>query len=559
MQAKRMGCWTRRAFVRRSASAIIVATLPELRYKPSDGRRVSWPALAPHVGLYDPRVKALALSVVDAARSAGARYADVRITATTERTYMGGAPGESIVLGLSARALVNGYWGWAARADLTTDAGPWVARKAVQLAKANAVKGPPRTVDLGTVPVVQDGVWTTPIEIDPFDVPVPEVLDWLCGAAAHIVNIGRARGDANTQAAYGWGVDVRFERQERVFASSEGSYVTQTIYVTRPQMAIGMYRAVPNIPLEINEGRGGAQAGWEYLSRIPLDTLVRQTMDEVDASLATRRPQRPLEIGQYDLVLPARVMAQLVNGTFGNATELDRALGYEANAGGTSYLGPDPFAYLGTAVAAPIVTVRATRSAPRALATVHWDEEGVVPEDFCLVRDGLLVDYQTTREQASWLAPYYQHQQLPVRSHGCAAAPDALALPMQHHPNLILQPGTVEYSFEDLIAGLDHGLVVNTMELDMDFQASSGIGLLREATEVRRGKRVAERYGQMAVRLSAPMFWKQVKTLGGPKSLQWTDGGQSIKGEPGQSTECSLAAVPALVAQQAIVDPQRAV
>ena len=92
-------------------------------------------------------------------------------------------------------------------------------------------------------------------------------------------------------------------------------------------------------------------------------------------------------------------------------------------------------------VAAPAVTVTANRTEPGGCATVQWDDEGVVPEEFTLVKDGVLTDFHTMRESASWLKDYYGQQQRPVRSHGCAAAPTALHAPLTHPPNLALAPG----------------------------------------------------------------------------------------------------------------------
>lgn len=552
--------WTRRKFLEANVGTAVAVAVPRVwRGHAYERAEVAGTSSIGPTRLRDPRIKAFVLRTLDAARTGGAHYADVRLTSTTVRQFNGGAPGESISLGLSARALVDGYWGWAARPDVTEDAGPWVGQEAVRLAKANAATGVPRTVELGTIPVVPDGTWATPLEIDPFSVPVAEVIDWFTGVAARGCNIGVARGYPDTRMGYGNRVGVEFEQQERVFASTDGSYLTQTVYVTRPVLEIGWYRGVQNIPIPINGGRGAGQAGWEYLTRAPIDDLIRQTMDRVDAALATRRPVKPFEVGQYDLILPARVMGQLLNQTLGYATELDRALGYEANAGGTSYLGPDPLAQLGTTVASPLVTVTADRSAPKALATVQWDEEGVVPEDFTLVKDGVLLDYQTTREQAAWLAPWYAKHGKPVRSHGCAAAPDALDLAMQHQPNLVLQPAKTDDTLEDLVAGLDHGVLVDGLYLSMDFQHVSGLGLITGATEVRRGKRVATLEGRMAILFNARDLWKHVHALGGRKSQQWMDSGQSLKGEPQQATEYSLAAVPAVVVQQAVVDPLRTV
>jgi TldD protein len=245
-----------------------------------------------------------------------------------------------------------------------------------------------------------------------------------------------------------------------------------------------------------------------------------------------------------------------VSETLGPATELDRALGYEANAGGTSYLGPHPLNLLGTTVASSLVTLTADRSTPLGLATIGWDDEGVAPTAFPLIQKGVLVDYQTTREQATWLSAWYEKRGVPIRSHGCAMSPGALSVAMQHTPNLILQPGAADADVDDLIADLEHGLLVEGLQAKMDFQCNNGLGILAGVTEIRHGKRVSRVRGAGLLFRSSE-FWKNVQGLGGGNAMKWVSGFGSGKGEPRQGTPYSIAAVPALVKQLAIIDPMR--
>ena len=542
----------RRAFLGTSTGAALTLALPHRR-----NRRLPpshWLATPPGAPtLRDPRVKALALTALDAAKTAGARYADVRLTYTTVRGFRGNKPNEYITLGLSVRALVDGYWGWAATPVVAEAEAPRVGREAARLAQTNSASSQPRHVEWGTIPVVSDGTWSTSIRIDPFEIAIDELIDWQNGLSQYIFDLGVYRGSPGTE--MGSTVGVRMTKQERVFSSTEGSYLSQTVYITAPTIQFKYYGAGGEIHLP------QAQVGWEYVADLPVHDLIRQEMDRIDAF--RKRPPlpiKPLDVGRYDIVCAAGPMASLLTETFGAATQVDRALGYEANAGGTSYLGPDPLRYLGTRVAAPLVTVTADRSMPKALATIHWDDDGVMPEDFTLIKDGVLVDYQTTREQAAWLAPWYQQRGTPIRSHGCAATPDALSYTMQHTPNLTLQPGRAELGLEDLIASMEYGLLIGDLNVDMDFQHLNGLGEKPPNAppwiEVRHGKRVAGVVGG-ALLFRSPELWKNLMALGGPKSQRWFDAGVSEKGEPSQSTEYSVAAVPALIKQVAVIDPTR--
>jgi TldD protein len=249
-------------------------------------------------------------------------------------------------------------------------------------------------------------------------------------------------------------------------------------------------------------------------------------------------------------------MASLLSETFGTATEVDRAVGYEANADGTSYLGPILTEVLGTPVAAPLVTVTANRSAPAQLATARWDDEGVEPNDFTLVQAGQLIDYQTTRESAAWLAPWYHQQQRSVRSHGCANAPSALELTMEHTPNLVLNPTSRGETWTELLSTLDHGIALHGLGALMDQQHLNGLAISGKVFEIKRGRRTA-RLSDAAFLFRSPEFWKSITALGGPASTQWFCNGSSTKGEPQQATAFSVNAVPAIVKNIATIDLKR--
>jgi TldD protein len=517
------------------------------------------------VTLRDPRIKALVGRALDAARSAGAQYADVRVTVIRARTYAKSTMSNREDLGLGVRALVNGAWGFASSSYVADDEASRLGRLAAANAKSIATSIPFQPVELGNIPVVSDGEWTTPIRIDPFDVAEGEILDWLHGLQSYAQGYGQSIGRV-LDAIYVTPIPpLHFVKQERVVGSTEGSYFAQTLYRTSANLNLMIYTVQGDrkgqAHLTSLLGSGDFGAGWESIYDITarIRDSIPQRIAEFDADQAL--PVKPLDVGRYDVLFGAVAMANILSGTLGPATQLDVALGYEANATGTSYLGPDPHAVLGTAVAAPAITVSASRSMPRGLATVQWDDEGVVPADFPLVQHGTLVDYQTTREQAAWLAPWYRQQGQSVQSRGCSWAPSAQELPMQHIPNLTLQPGVAKNDFETLLAGMTNGLAVVDMNANTDFQCLNGLGLSSTAYEVKGGKRVARLMGGhsgIGVLFRSPEFWKNVLALGGPESAEFVGLiGRSQKGEPAQSTDYSVSVVPAVVKQLAVIDPTK--
>jgi TldD protein len=261
-------------------------------------------------------------------------------------------------------------------------------------------------------------------------------------------------------------------------------------------------------------------------------------------------------------------MAALLDATLGLATQLDRALGYEANASGTSYVN-DPLAMLGTfQIASPLVTVTANRSAPAQLATVHWDAEGVVPEDVTLIQHGVVVDFQTTREQARWLAPYYQRAGKPIRSHGYAGVENALMTPLQMMPNLALVPGTDATQLEDLIASVPDGLVITGGTVTTDFQGRTGIIYPGKMHAIKNG-RLGNVIVNGAVQFDSLDLWKKITAVGGASAMATVGhestafiyggtGNGTPKGEPAQSTPYTVQAPAALIQGQAIIDTSRA-
>jgi TldD protein len=294
--------------------------------------------------------------------------------------------------------------------------------------------------------------------------------------------------------------------------------------------------------------------GFEIFADAKLLDQLPRMIDEADADAVV--PVRPLEVGQYDVVCDAATVANLLDETFGRATELDRALGYEANAGGTSYLGPDPMTWLGQPVASPLMTITADRTHPTGVATVKWDDDGVAAEEFPLVQGGQLVDYQTTREHAPHLSAWYGTRHQVVRSHGCAASQDAQSVTLSMIPNLTIAPNASGPAFLDMVAGLPKGVAIAGAYANADFQAKNGMLWRGTFYDVKNGKRVAKLTNNAGVLFSTLELWKHVTALGGPASAA-SMAMSEYKGEPGQTTTHTINSVAVAFKQQAVVDLRR--
>ncbi len=529
---------SRRDLLKVGAGAAALAAIPrQLR-----AQLGSKPEAVPPI--QDPRLKALALRALEAARAAGASYSDVRLSHTRTRSFapsitsVGDA--ESMVVG--ARALVNGYWGFASSPVWGPDEMARLGREAVHQAKVNAL-GPGRSAELAPVPVVVDQHWVMPVEIDPFEMSPFEIVDYLASLTLFVLR----HPDFGVT-----GNGCRFDVQDKAYASSDGSYLTQRLYRASGSFVVRLERKGKPTMSGALDRLTPAGLGWELYKGQPLRQYIEELMAQLEED--AKLPVEPVEVGRYDTACDARSVARLLDNTIGSATQLDRALGYEANAGGTSYLS-DPFAMLGSYEAgAPAMTVTANRSEKGGAATAKWDDEGVAPDEFQLVKGGVLADFQTTREGAGWLGALYRKRGSPVRSHGCATAPSALEAPLTHTPNIALAPGSAKLDFDAAVAGLTKGIAVREMGVDMDFQGSSGLGTGR-VYRVNNGKRVARLNGAGFL-FRATDLWKSLAAVGGAGSLR-RFGHAASKGEPAQVTYHSVTAPPAVFKELTLIDVMR--
>jgi len=547
-----MSRFSRRQFLKNSSTVMAAAALPRQLVR-RDAFLDSQTLFERAPLAASSELRALVMTALDAARSTGAAYADVQVRTTRSEIWSLLSGGEYLFpprrmtdVGIGIRALVNGCWGFAGLDGVPTseDAGR-LGRTATAQAKIGA-RGKPNTIDLAALPGVANGAWVMPIDIDPFTVSAEEKAD-----------VFGSLQDFIAQQQYGVGAlgNFSFLKDERTFASSEGAYTTQTIYATQGDMAIG-------VPADwLTEGKGmrwadflsTSGAGWEYILQSPLQD---RAMELIEEAMRMRRAKR-VDVGRYDVVFDAYAMASIVDVTLGTATELDRALGYTANTVGTSYL-QDPLAMLGAfQVGSPLVTVTTNRSMPGGAATVKWDDEGVEPTDTPLVKDGVLVDFQTTRETASWIAPYYVKSGRPIRSNGCAGIHAATNPVTTLPPNFVLAPSAQDVGFDDLVKDTKRGLAVLGGGSWTDHQALNGAGHGEVVYEITNGK-LGQCVRGVEYLYRSPEFWKGLVAIGGKTTARARgfDRGRNYVHHP---TWHTVSAVPAKVKGIAVVDEMRGV
>ncbi len=181
------------------------------------------------------------------------------------------------------------------------------------------------------------------------------------------------------------------------------------------------------------------------------------------------------------------------------------------------------------------MNVQGDRTQRGALATVGWDDEGVPADSWPIVKDGILVDYQTTREQASWIAELTGI----TRSHGCSFAASWNAVQFQRMPNISLLPGEDDYVLDDLVAATERGILIKgrgSYSIDQqryNFQFGGQVFY-----EIRDGK-IVRMLRDVAYQGRTPEFWNSLDMLGGPGSYQLGGTFFDGKGQPSQSNAVS--------------------
>jgi TldD protein len=535
----------RRAFLKGTAAAAAATALTSGPAGALVTPTIIVPTMAP--GEAEPRD--LALRAVDAARAAGAEYADVRVAqyrsqnvSTRERRVQGLSDSETF--GVGVRALVNGAWGFAATAELTPDAVAAVARQAVAQAKANraAVKRP---VSLAPAGPAQKGEWRSPIKVDPFSVPLADKVALLLAANEAALKVRGARFATS---------GMNFLREDKTFANTDGAQTYQVLYRASPNMSITAVSA-DNSDFQSRNSTDVAPRGlgYEYVTDSDFVGNAPKWAEEAVQKLSAK----PVDVGRYDLVLHPTHLWLTVHESVAHPTELDRALGFEANYAGTSFVAP-PEAVLGKLKYGPaMMNVQADRDQVGSLAACGWDDEGVKPETYMIIKDGTFVDYQTTREQAPYLDWWYKQQKQATRSHGNSYAQTWADVQFQRMPNVSLMPGTRDLVWEDLIAATDRGIaIVGSGSFSIDQQRYNAQFAGQLFYEIRGGK-IVGMLKDVAYQIRTPEFWNSLDMVGGRRSY-WLGGTNGDgKGQPAQSNAVSHGCVPTRHRQVNVINTGR--
>ena len=486
----------------------------------------------------DVRIKKqLADVALNAAKAKGATYADVRIgrylnqfVATREKRVQGIANTESY--GIGVRVIANGCWGFAATNKMTTDDIAKAAEQAVAVAKANAkIQGEP--VQLASQKGFGEVSWKAPIEINAFEVPVKEKVDLL-------LNVN----DVALQNGASFVNSVIFAvNEQKYFASTDGSYIDQDIHriyptfgVTKIDKASGKFQTRSSFSSPMG-------MGYEYLNARPEDKIAGvvplykdryDMLEDVKAaakSTTEKLTAKSVEPGKYDLVLDPSHLWLTIHESVGHPTELDRVLGYEANYAGTSFLTLDKLKSKNFKFGSDQVNIVADKTQKGSLGAVGYDDEGVKCGKWDLIKDGILVNYQTIRDQAHILGL--------SASQGCCYSQGWDDVQFQRMPNVSLQPGKGKLSVDEMIKNVEKGIYIlgnGSYSIDQqryNFQFGGQLFY-----EIKNGK-IAGMLNDVAYQANTQEFWNSCTQVCDERDYRLGGSFNDGKGQPSQSSAVS--------------------
>ncbi len=474
----------------------------------------------------DAAEKDLVLLALDAVKSAGASYADVRMThgntesiGTRERQITNVSKGETYGIGI--RALVGGSWGFAATRDLRKDVIATTAKQAAAIAASNDKVNPVKTT-LSAIKKVPDGRWITPHEIDPFTIPIEKKAELLFKTNEEALRVKGVRFVTSS---------INAIRDSRLLGTTDGSMIQQTFLRIGPNVNVTAVSA-DNADFQTrNAALNPRGAGWEYVVSLQMSENVLRWAEEAAAKLTAA----PVSAGLWDLVLHPSHLWLTIHESIGHPTELDRAMGFEANFAGTSFLSP-PEKVLGKFKYGPaFMNIVGNRTEPGGCSTCGWDDEGVPSQSWPIIDKGTFVNYQTTREQVSWISNITKVRE----SLGCSYGQDWASIPFQRMPNVSLMPNPQNVSEEDVISATRHGIFIEgdgSYSIDQqryNFQFGGQV-----FWEIKDGKRT-RMLRDVAYQARTPNFWNSMALLGGKSTYQLGAALNDGKGQPQQANGVS--------------------
>jgi TldD protein len=458
---------------------------------------------------------------LERARDFGVTHADFRFERNRYQHFSvrdGALEGaqDSEDLGFAVRVILDGAWGFASGVGLTESDAVTVAETAVTVARV-AAKMTSRHVELAPEPVHEDVTWVSSYDVNPLDVPLAEKTGLFSGWTRELVG-----ADGVDHATGG----LQQVQENKYYADLSGSSITQQRVRLEPHVEVhgadpksGVFDSMRTIAPPV--GRG-----WEYLAGDTFDfDAERAALPEL---LREKLAAPSVHAGIYDLVIHPSNLWLTIHESIGHATELDRALGYEANYAGTSFATYDKLGTL--AYGSPAMHVTGDRTVEHGLSTVGYDDEGVQSQSWDIIRGGTLVGYQLDRA----MAHTYGAELNGGRSNGCAYADSPGHIPIQRMANVSLQPAADGPDTDALVSQVERGIyAIGDKSWSIDMQRYNFQFTAQRFFRIEDGQ-LKGQLRDVAYQGTTTEFWGSMEAVGGPQTYQLGGASNCGKAQPGQ-------------------------
>ncbi len=462
--------------------------------------------------------------VLELLKEKGVDYADVRIVdrqreqITTENLMVQNIS-NSRSKGAGIRVILDGSLGFASTQDLSKL--EETALMALNIAKASRILQNQK-MQMAPKEAIADH-YQTPIEIDPFTVSKAEKIELLLASE----NVMREEANLAITSA-----SMDFQREEKIYADSEGSYITQVLY----ESGAGIEASAQNendmqIRSYPNSFRGNhATAGYEYVQSLSLVENAKRIGKEAVAIVnAEECPS-----GHYDLIIDGSQLALQIHESVGHPVELDRVFGSEAAYAGMSFVTVDKldanFKY-----GSEYVTIIADATIPRGLGSFGYDDDGIKGQRTVIIDKGIFKNFISSRDTSIKIGQ---------PSNGTNRADGWKNIPIVRMSNVSLMPG--DFEIEGLISGIEDGLYLCTNKswsIDdkrLNFQFACEL-----AYEIKNGKLTGKIFKNPVYTGITPKFWGSCDGVCSKEYWNLYGTPNCGKGQPGQVAHVGHGAAPA--------------
>ena len=456
---------------------------------------------------------------LDRIKRAGAMYVDCRwypfeesnaLTMWNGNLKQAAASRES---GVGIRVLYKGAWGFAASSDVSNLSA--IFDKALDNARvaAERVTFPVRLAEKDAI----EAAFTSPCEVDPFDVPLSDKIEFLKTMDAALDQPGVTQRIGR----------LDFTRKQITFVDSEGSEIEKHITEVFGSIGIlGVDAQGATQERSFRLGRRGDTRGWESID----DAYFAENAERIVHELNQVLQARQCPVDDRSVILLPGIMYLQTHETIGHALELDRILGYELAFAGGSFVTLKDFGKL--RYGSEKLTARADATLPNTPGSFGYDDDGVPAKDTVLIDRGILVGAITGRQMVEE-ANAKARRVIFEESGGANRATSFYRVPIERMTNINIDPGT-DGTLDDIVAATERGII-------LDGDRSWSIGSNREqfhfGTEIGwlvEDGQVTEVVKNSTYKDDTLKFWNALSAVGDASTWQVVYVDNCGKGQPNQ-------------------------